>query len=292
MLMNAVIAVMPAKNEAATVHSVVRATLATCPVLLVNDKSEDNTAELARDAGARILDLTTSTGYGAALLAGMRAALAEGYDTVVTLDADGAHYPRDLGSMLSVHAATGAMLTIGDRFTNCGAHSVPSAKYWANHFASTIVNRLLGTQLRDVACGFRVMDSTLVSGLIQGKCSAGFGLTFQILQHAVVRKARIVSSPVVVHYTAEELHATTQQEMLDAIVAVLPHLPEMSPEALVFRAMKELVSAMAPVSVRVGNEILCLHPLHLSYVFQRHPPELSAPKFGTFIDYDAALRSL
>jgi glycosyltransferase involved in cell wall biosynthesis len=84
-----VIALVPAYEEGPRIGRVVEAALRHLPVLVVDDGSTDDTAAVAEAAGARVLRQVPNAGKGAALRAGLRVALDEGWDAVVTLDADG-----------------------------------------------------------------------------------------------------------------------------------------------------------------------------------------------------------
>ena len=76
--MGAVLAVVPAHDEAPRVAAVVRGLIEQgLPVLAVDDGSTDGTGEVAREAGARVLRLEPNQGKGAALKAGFRLALGE-----------------------------------------------------------------------------------------------------------------------------------------------------------------------------------------------------------------------
>lgn len=94
--------VMPARNEESTVARMVRQirTETGLPVLVVNDASCDSTCKEASEAGAVVLDLPCCLGAWLATQAGMRYALANGFDQVVTCDADGQHVARDIAALL------------------------------------------------------------------------------------------------------------------------------------------------------------------------------------------------
>lgn len=78
--------VIPAFNEAGTVGGVIRAALELTPdVVVVSDGSSDATAQVAREAGARVVELPENAGKGPALKAALEAT---GAEYVVMLDAD------------------------------------------------------------------------------------------------------------------------------------------------------------------------------------------------------------
>ena len=85
------VAVIPALNEAATIGEVVRVVRQHAEAVVVDDGSTDDTAALARSAGAHVVSHPSRRGYDAALEWGMRWAAGQGYDYGVTLDAAGQH---------------------------------------------------------------------------------------------------------------------------------------------------------------------------------------------------------
>src|SRR5665647_594365 len=94
-----VLVVLPAWNEAASLPAVL-AELRTClpdaGVVVVNDGSSDATSAVARSHGFEVLDLPFNLGVGAAMRAGFRYALANGYDVVVQVDAEVERQVEDL----------------------------------------------------------------------------------------------------------------------------------------------------------------------------------------------------
>ena len=110
-----ILAVIPARNEAPTVADIVQRTLATgqCDVLVVDDASTDGTAELAREAGARVITAPFSLGAWGATQTGMRFAQRNRYHTVLTLDADGQHHPEELPKLLALLRRSTANVIIG-----------------------------------------------------------------------------------------------------------------------------------------------------------------------------------
>lgn len=93
--------VIPALQAAATVGEVVRGALQHLDrVFVVNDGSWDGTGDVARAAGAEVVDHPINLGKGQALKTGMRFAHRLGYERAVTLDADGRHDPHDIPAMI------------------------------------------------------------------------------------------------------------------------------------------------------------------------------------------------
>ena len=91
-----IVALIPGYNEAPRIGAVVRGALEHLPVIVVDDGSSDGTADVAREAGATVIEQRPNQGKGAALRAGFRRALDDGGDAILTLDADGQHDPREI----------------------------------------------------------------------------------------------------------------------------------------------------------------------------------------------------
>ena len=145
--------VMPAKNEAASVADVVRRVRSACPdaeVLVVNDGSSDDTASLAREAGARVLDNPFSMGNGAAVKAGARAARGE---VIVFMDADGQHDPDDIPRLLA-RLDEGFDMVVGARDR---ASQASLGRSLANRFYNWLASYMTGQSVADLTSGFRAV---------------------------------------------------------------------------------------------------------------------------------------
>jgi glycosyltransferase involved in cell wall biosynthesis len=151
-----VLVVVPAWNEALSLAGVLREIAAHLPdvgVLVVNDGSSDETSAVARSCGVQVLDLPFNLGVGGAMRAGFRYALAEGYDVVVQVDADGQHNPREVPRV--VEALERADVVIGARFAEEGDYEVRGPRRWAMRVLATTLSRLARTRLTDTTSGFR-----------------------------------------------------------------------------------------------------------------------------------------
>jgi len=95
---------IPAFNEAATISEVIRSLLPHGDVLVVDDGSYDETNDIARSSGAKVVRHPTNLGYDAAIYTGLTEGRLSSYDWILTLDADGQHYISDLVSF-SAHFA-------------------------------------------------------------------------------------------------------------------------------------------------------------------------------------------
>ena|GEM_PF-766308 len=152
------LAVIPARNEAATVADVVRGVIDTlgCDVLVVNDASTDDSATRARAAGATVIDLPLNLGAWGATQAGMRFAQRNHYDKVITLDADGQHQPRTLPLLLEAMDASKCDVVIGTYAQRLSA---------AKRFAWWYFRLLTGLPVQDFTSGLRAYGRRAVRTL-------------------------------------------------------------------------------------------------------------------------------
>lgn len=145
------LAVIPARNEAGTVGSVVagvREALG-CRVLVVDDASTDSTISEVRAAGGETLTLPLGLGAWGATQAGIRYALRNGYSGVITLDADGQHLPESLPALFQAQARTGASVVIGTCVERLSR---------AKRIAWQYLRLLTGLKLGDFTSGLRLYD--------------------------------------------------------------------------------------------------------------------------------------
>ena len=106
--------VIPALNEASTIGHIVQTAKTYGIPWVVDDGSVDDTAQIARDAGACVISHLQTKGYDQAINSGFAAAYSNGCDALVTLDADGQHDPQLLPHMLRL-LEEGADVVIGVR---------------------------------------------------------------------------------------------------------------------------------------------------------------------------------
>ncbi len=148
---------IPCLNEAMTIVSLVRAVHAHLPrVIVVDDGSSDNTAQLAAGAGAGVVRHAKPRGKGAALAAGWLRAKECGCQWALSMDGDGQHAPDDIPRLLNCAERTGASLVVGNRMEN--ARAIPWVRRTVNRWMSRRISRLTGRSLPDTQCGFRLMN--------------------------------------------------------------------------------------------------------------------------------------
>lgn len=135
------------------VSSVVRAGYT---IIVVDDASVDKTAVLAKSAGAVVLSTVKNLGAWKATQAGIRYAYTNGFDAVITMDADGQHNTHDIPKLITA-SKNGADVVIG----NCTERG-SRGRHVAWQFFKAI-NRL---KISDITSGFRLYNRNAMYGLI------------------------------------------------------------------------------------------------------------------------------
>ncbi|MFN9529429.1 MAG: glycosyltransferase family 2 protein [Pseudomonas sp.] len=145
--------ILPAKNESAAIGVTVvgiRQHYPDAEVIVVNDGSTDNTAEVSEAAGAKVVHHPYSKGNGAAIKTGARAASGE---IIVFMDADGQHDPADIPRLLEL-IEQGHDMVVGARQKGSQA-SV--GRGLANGLYNRLASWMTGHRVEDLTSGFRAV---------------------------------------------------------------------------------------------------------------------------------------
>ena len=153
--MGEIAAVIPAYNASATISGVVSGTRRhLARVLVVDDGSTDDTAEIAQRAGAEVVSHPHNRGKGVALRTAFQALTGLGLDAIVTLDADGQHNPDDIPRLVEAFRQEGSDLVIGSRWTVFSEMS--RLRRFGNRFSCSALAFFTGLRIPDSQSGFRL----------------------------------------------------------------------------------------------------------------------------------------
>lgn len=194
-----IICIIPAFNEKKTIAQVVReAGLYVDEVVVVNDGSIDNTAILAREAGATVLDHLINRDQGAALETGNQYALAQKADIIVHFDADGQFLAEEIGDLIKPLLNGDYDVVFGSRFLEKKS-KIPWLKDKLIFPLARIINKILfGVNLTDPQSGFRAMSAAAAAAIHieqDGKAHCS-----EILAKVFNKKFRIKEVPITVIY--------------------------------------------------------------------------------------------
>ncbi len=164
-----IVVIIPALNEGETVADVV----STVPdelcglavdVLVIDDGSEDLTADKAAGAGALVASLAANTGQGNAFKLGYRLAGARRARYIATADADGQFDPAELSRLIQLLIADEADLVTGSRRLG-QAHTKDSVRAVGVVFFGRVLTILTGVRITDPANGLRAMRAEVAASL-------------------------------------------------------------------------------------------------------------------------------
>lgn len=224
-----VLVVLPTYNEAenvATVLELVRAALPEASLLVVDDNSPDDTADLAEKAGAQlgsveVLRRPGKSGLGTAYRDGFRWGLERGYDVLVEMDSDLSHDPGALPSLLAPLSA-GADAVIGSRYVPGG--SIPDwslSRRLISRAGNLYASVMLGVPVKDSTAGFRAYSASLLRRLDLDRVRAdSYGFQIEMTYLSLEAGARIVEVPI--RFVDRELGTSKMSTytVLEALVLV------------------------------------------------------------------------
>jgi glycosyltransferase involved in cell wall biosynthesis len=150
-MFSSAIVLIPARNESASVGAVIREIKSrySVPVILIDDASTDNTADVASKAGATVLSLSVRLGAWGAIQAGMRYALAKRCEYVITIDADGQHEAENMEQVYK---------PVREGKADIGIGACVSRGSLLRKIAWAFLKRVSGLSMEDITSGFRVYN--------------------------------------------------------------------------------------------------------------------------------------
>jgi glycosyltransferase involved in cell wall biosynthesis len=213
-------AIIPAYQDEEHIGDIVRRTRERLDqVLVVDDGSDDHTAQRAREAGAEVIVHDQNRGKGEAIKTGLGYWLDREVMWVSLLDSDGQHLPEEIDRFLTAATSLGApeplvapehceggcakaaatrpTFFLGNRMNNVAG--MPFARRIVNRYMSRRISRLCGQEIPDTQCGFRMLNRQLVPELLGG--GDRFDYETEVLIIASRKGYRIESVPITTVYS-------------------------------------------------------------------------------------------
>jgi glycosyltransferase involved in cell wall biosynthesis len=153
-----ILVVIPAYNEAANVGKVIREVKKEADfvdILVVDDGSTDDSADVAADAGATVVRLPFNLGMFEAVRTGFAFARRNEYDITVQVDADGQHVPREIGELVTPVIQEGFDVVVGSRYLQDRGYKTPFIRKCGIRLFAWLTSLVLGQKITDTTCGFR-----------------------------------------------------------------------------------------------------------------------------------------
>ena len=219
--------IVPAFNEARTIEQVLRRLAELeldCEILVVDDGSSDQTAEIvggleAEITGLRLIVHERNQGKGAAVRTGINASAG---DFVMIQDADLEYDPSDIAKLLAPLLSGAADVVYGTRFRGGGAQR--AHLFWhsvGNRFLTLLTNVLYNTTISDMEVGYKAFDGNLIRSikLVSNDFAFEPEVTAKILRHKNIRLFEVAIS----YYgrTYEEGKKITWRDGFGAVAALV-----------------------------------------------------------------------
>lgn len=185
---------MPAYNAARTLEATVRELPSIVDTkILVDDYSRDDTVEIARDLGLKVIAHNRNYGYGGNQKTCYRAALESGADIVVMVHPDYQYKPTLVAAIAGMISSGVYDAVLGSRILGGGAlrGGMPRYKYVANRFLTAFENLLLGAKLSEYHTGFRGFSREILEKLPLLENSDDFVFDNEMIVQMVYFKVRI-----------------------------------------------------------------------------------------------------
>lgn len=157
--------IIPAFNASKTIEDVVTGALKHVSTVIVGDDgSTDETAEIARRAGATVISNGKNRGKGYILRMLFRKLIEDGFDAVITIDADGQHDTEEIPSFIEAHRLHPMDVIVGSRMHE--KETIPRARYNSMHIARFYISLAANQFIEDTQCGYRLYPLSLMEKLI------------------------------------------------------------------------------------------------------------------------------
>ncbi|KLU66896.1 undecaprenyl-phosphate mannosyltransferase [Desulfosporosinus acididurans] len=159
--MQRIIAIVPALNEARNIGTVVdnlKKVSSWLDVLVIDDGSTDQTAEVARRHGAKVISLPVNLGIGGAVQTGFLYAVRNHYDAALQVDGDGQHRAEEIDKLIEPILKDRADVTIGSRFLSKTAYKSSRSRRMGIYLLSKTIQSVVRRKYTDPTSGFRAYN--------------------------------------------------------------------------------------------------------------------------------------
>ncbi|WP_320173243.1 DUF2062 domain-containing protein [Maridesulfovibrio sp.] len=192
--------VIPVYNHGATLRDVARRAMNYGEVLIVDDGSTDGGSDKIRDLDLTVISHNENLGKGQAILTAANKAREMGKTHIITIDADGQHFPEDLPIFLEAITQSPEAIFVGSR--NFEGQNVPGASKFGRSFSNFWLRVQTGTKLSDVQSGFRAYPLEIFSVIKTSEPRYAFEV--EILVKSAWAGYELKDLPIEVHYPSAD----------------------------------------------------------------------------------------
>lgn len=195
-------------------------------IILVDDASPDNTAELARRLGIHTIEHSENRGYGANQKTCYEAALARGADVVVLLHPDYQYDPKMVSDLVAPILDGEADFTFGSRFPRHWRDplrgGMPFYRWVGNRLTTLVENMVLGTHFTELHSGYKAYNRRFLEAIPYQDFSDSFVFDSQMLISAVTSgQFRIREVPIPTRYATDSSSASIYQSLKYILQTIL-----------------------------------------------------------------------
>ena len=209
------LACIPAYNEESHIESLVEsAKNHVDSVVVCDDGSTDNTASIARKAGAIVISHKTNKGYGAAIISLFNYARENNAEAMITLDGDGQHNPDQIPLLLNTMSQHNVDVVIGSRFLN-NIVEAPGYRQRGIKIITSTANYGTDLKISDSQSGFRAYSKNAINAI--HPTEEGMSVSTEILLKISNKGLSLAEVPITVSYDGD----TSQHNPISHGVSVL-----------------------------------------------------------------------
>ncbi|MCV0392938.1 MAG: glycosyltransferase family 2 protein [Nitrosopumilus sp.] len=192
------IACIPAYNEESHIEDLVKLALNHVDqVIVCDDGSTDDTANIAKKAGAIVISHKTNRGYGAAIITLFDYARNNNVQIMITLDGDGQHDPKQIPLLLNTLSDHNVDVVIGSRFLNDSAEA-PGYRKRGIKIITSAANYGADLKVSDSQSGFRAYSKNAIDAI--HPTEEGMSVSTEILLKISNKGLSLAEIPITVSY--------------------------------------------------------------------------------------------
>ena len=193
-----ILACIPAYNEESHIENLVQsAKYHVDSVLVCDDGSTDDTAKLAKKAGAKVISHKTNKGYGAAIISLFDYARDNNAEIMITFDGDGQHNPDQIPLLLDTLTQHNVDVVIGSRFLNQNAEA-PGYRKRGIKIITSAANYGTDLKVSDSQSGFRAYSKNAIDAI--NPTEKGMSVSTEILLKISNKGLSLAEVPITVSY--------------------------------------------------------------------------------------------